>query len=143
MLNLLKLMLIAAVAMATASCVFDLLFSGSKTLAEDSVEQFHVRYNGGRFQEIYDGADESFKEVHEPEEFVALLEQTRRKLGAVREKNKFNTKVNKNTNRTEVTLEYNVEYANGKGTEKFEFYIVGDKAKLCSYKVTSPLLASR
>lgn len=42
-----------------------------------------------------------------------------------------------------VTLNYDVEFSQDKGTEQFVFGITGDKALLHTYHVNSPLLTTR
>jgi hypothetical protein len=42
-----------------------------------------------------------------------------------------------------VTLAYDVEFSEGKGTEQFVFHVSGDKAFLFNYNVNSPLLITK
>ena len=42
-----------------------------------------------------------------------------------------------------VTLNYDTDFSEGKGTEQFVFHVTGDKALLYSYNVNSPLLITR
>ncbi len=46
-------------------------------------------------------------------------------------------------NLMKVTLTYDVEYSEGKGTEQFIFQVRGDKALLFNYNVNSPLLITK
>lgn len=44
---------------------------------------------------------------------------------------------------TMVSLAYDVQFTEGKGTEEFVFHIDGDKALLFNYHVSSPLLITK
>lgn len=76
-------------------------------------------------------------------DFVSLLEALRRKLGTVKQAEQAGWHVNATPIGTMVTLGYNVEFSEGKGTEQFVFRISGDKAMLYNYNVNSPLLITK
>jgi len=44
---------------------------------------------------------------------------------------------------TMVSLAYEVEFSEGKGTEQFVFTVTADKALLFNYNVNSPLLITK
>jgi hypothetical protein len=51
--------------------------------------------------------------------------------------------VNATPQGTMATLNYEVEFSEGKGTEQFVFHITGDQARLLGYHVNSPLLITK
>lgn len=135
----LGLVVVAALFVAGSSCS---LTKGKET-AEAAAAQFHNQYNAGLYREIYGGADDEFKKFTGEEEFVQMLEALRRKLGTVKRAELAGWNVNTTTAGTTVTLGYNVEFSEGNGTERFVFHLGGDKTRLYSYNVNSPLLITR
>jgi hypothetical protein len=87
--------------------------------------------------------DEEFKKATTEADFVALLEALRRKLGTVRQASPAGWKVNSTPMGTMVSLGYNVEFTEGKGTEQFVYHLREDKAVLINYNVNSPLLITK
>jgi hypothetical protein len=112
-------------------------------LAESGVAGFHSQYNSGNFHEIYVQADEGFQKSGKEEDFQAYLEAMRRKLGTVKEATRAATNINTTPSGTFVTVNYNVNFSEGQGSEQFVFRISGDKALLYAYNVNSPLLITR
>jgi hypothetical protein len=112
-------------------------------LAESAVTQFHNQYNAGQFRDIYNQADEVFRKSGDEASLVQYLEALQRKLGKVKEAHGTGWHVNATTGGTMVTLGYDVEFNEGKGTEQFVFRVSGDKALLYGYNVNSPLLITR
>jgi subtilase family serine protease len=51
--------------------------------------------------------------------------------------------VNATSAGTMVSLAYEVEFSEGKGSEQFVFKVTGDKALLFNYNVNSPLLITK
>jgi hypothetical protein len=107
------------------------------------VAEFHTQYNSGNFHEIYVQADEGFQKSGKEADFQAYVEAMRRKLGTVKEAKRAATNINTTPNGTFVTVNYDVDFSEGKGTEQFVFRISGDKALLYGYNVNSPLLMTR
>jgi len=107
------------------------------------VAEFHSQYNSGNFHEIYVQADEGFQKSGKEADFQTYLEAMRRKLGTVKEATRAATNINTTPSGTFVTLNYNVNFSEGKGSEQFVFRISGDKALLYSFNVNSPLLITR
>ena len=118
-------------------------FSKGKQLSEAAVAQFHNRYNSGELREIYDQADDGFKKWGDDAKFLEYFEAMRRKLGAVKQANEKGWYVNATTAGTMVTLNYDTDFTEGKGTEQFVFHVSGDKALLYKYNINSPLLITR
>jgi hypothetical protein len=130
---------LAALLVATTSCSL----TKGKGIAEAAVAQFHNQYNAGQFQEIYAQTDEGFKKATSEEQLTALLEALRRKLGTVKQSEQAGWRVNVTPMGTMVSLGYQVEFTEGKGTEEFVFHVSGDKAMLFNYNVNSPLLITK
>jgi hypothetical protein len=114
-----------------------------KGIAEAAVVKFHDQFNAGQYHEIYEQADEGFKKSASEDDFIALLEAVRRKLGTVKQAHSAGWGVNATPTGTMATLSYDVDFSDGKGSEQFVFHISGDKATLYHYNVTSPLLITR
>jgi hypothetical protein len=139
--TLTKLLLVvcAVILVGSSSCSL----TKGRGIAEAAVTQFHSRYNAGQFHEIYVDTDEGFRKVTSEADLVALLEALRRKLGTVNQSNQGGWRVNATTTGTMVSLGYNVDFSEGKGTEEFVFHVSGDKAMLFNYHVNSPLLITK
>ncbi|MBV9958741.1 MAG: hypothetical protein JO360_09985 [Acidobacteria bacterium] len=135
----LKAFFIAMSLMAISSCSF----TRGKGLAEAAVAQFHQQNNSGQFREIYNQADEEFKKTGDEAGAVKFFEAMRRKLGTVKQANQTGWYVQATPRGTLVTLNYVVEFSEGKGTEKFVFRVIEEKAELLSYRVDSPLLITK
>ena len=124
---------------AATSCSF----TKGKQVAESAVGQFHNQYNAGQFHDIYNQADDGFKRSDSEAHLVQFFEALQRKLGTVKDANQTGWHVNATTNGTIVTLAYDTEFSEGKGTEEFVFRVNGDKALLYNYHVNSPLLLTK
>ena len=114
-----------------------------KENAERAVEKFHSQLNAGQFQQIYAESDDAFKKAATEEQVLQLLDAVRRKLGTVQQAKLNGWHVNAATGGTAVTLGYDVDFSEGKGTEQFVYHITGDKALLFNYNVNSPLLITK
>lgn len=132
------LLLIASVAIATACS-----FTKGKQLAESGVAQFHDRFNAGDFHEIYSESDVAFQKWGDEAKVTEFLSAVHRKLGTVNDAHQTGWRVNATTDGTVVSLGYEVDFSEGKGTEEFAFLVKGDKALLYHYNVNSPLLITR
>lgn len=135
----LKTLLIVSLLSAATCCSF----TKGKGLGESAVTQFHNQYNSGQFHDIYNQADEGFRKSGNEASLVEYLEALKRKLGTVKQANETGWHVNATPGSTMVTLGYDVEFTEGKGTEQFVFRVNGDKALLYSYNVNSRLLITR
>jgi len=134
-----RIVVITSLLIAVSSCSF----TKDKQIAESAVVQFHNQYSSAQFHEIYNQADKGFRKSADEAKFVEYAEAVRRKLGTVRQASQTSWHVNSTTDGTVVTLSYDTEFSEGKGTEQFAFHIVGDKALLYGYNVNSPLLVTR
>jgi hypothetical protein len=135
-----KLIFLAAtIILATASC------STKEDLAaaEREVEKFHLAFNAGRFDEIYEKTTDRLKKNTTQLDFVAMLETVQRKLGKMTGTERESWTVNFNPDGTTVKLVYETSFVQGKGTETFNYRISGKKALLMNYEISSKNLLSR
>jgi hypothetical protein len=137
--QILFLTFIAALLVSMNSCSL----TKAKEIGEHAVVQFHNQFNAGQYHEIYAQSDEGFQKGTSEADAVALFEAVRRKLGTVKNSNQAGWHVNATPTGTVVTLAYEVEFSEGKGTEQFVFQVSGDKALLFNYNVNSPLLITK
>ena len=133
------ILLLATISLAVGSC------STKEDLAaaERAVEKFHQAYNAGRFDEIYDKTTDELKKYASQEAFVAMLESVQRKLGKMTEATRANWTVNFAAGGATVKLTYETSFAQGNGTETFDYRISGKKALLMGYNITSKNLLAR
>ena len=136
---ILLLTFVAVLLVALSSCSL----TKSKGTGERAVAQFHNQLNAGQYHEIYAQSDEGFRKAATEADAVALFDAVRRKLGTVKNSNETGWHVNATTGGTMVSLAYDVEFSEGKGTEQFVFTVTGDKALLYNYNVNSPLLITK
>lgn len=114
-----------------------------KNVAEPAVARFHQQYNDGKDHEIYLETDAGFKANSSEKDLTDILGAMRRKLGNFKKADSTGWFVNSTTQGTMVTLSYDVEFADGKGTEKFVYLIDGDQAKLFNYNINAPTLITK
>lgn len=130
-----KMLAAAACTALLAACSF-----GSTESAEAAVHDFHRQFSAQSFGEVYAGSDQALKETATAEGFATFMQGLYEKVGAVRETRRTGWNVNVGTSGRIVTLDYETEFANGHGTERFIFRLDGDRARLQGYNLTSPLL---
>ena len=133
------LICISLLLLASTSCS---LTKGKET-SERAVIKFHNQLNASQFHEIYAQADEGFRKATSEPDAIALFEAVHRKLGEVKDSKMAGWRVNATPMGTMVNLGYQVEFAEGKGTEDFMFHVIGDQALLFNYNVNSPLLITK
>ena len=114
-----------------------------KENAERAVEKFHSQLNAGQFQQIYSESDEAFRKAVTEEQALQLFQAVRQKLGTVQQAKLTGWHVNAATGGNVVTLGYEVDFSEGKGTEQFVYHVTGDKTLLFNYNVNSPLLLTK
>jgi hypothetical protein len=131
--------LIVALIALTSSCSL----GKGKELGESAVVQFHNQFNAGEYKEIYNQADEGFRNAAKETDVMALFEAVRRKLGTVKQSNQNGWRINSTPTGTTVTLQYATEFTEGIATEQFVFLVSGDKAVLYNYNINSPLLITK
>lgn len=134
--------ILAVLLLAGSACSLADMAKG-KGIGEAAVAQFHSQYNAGQFHEIYAQTDEEFRKTTSEADFTAILEALRRKLGTVKQSEQSGWHVNATPLGTMVTLGYEVNFGEGKGSEQFVFRVSGDRAALYNYNVNSPLLITK
>lgn len=133
------LTLLATLLLVGSSCSF----TKGKAIGERAVVQFHNQFNAGQYHEIYAQSDEGFRKASSEEDTLTLLDAVRQKLGTVKQADQKGWHVNATPAGTMVSLTYEVEFSEGKGTEDFVFHISGDKALLYNYHINSPLFITK
>lgn len=118
-------------------------FTKGKATGEQAVVKFHDQFNAGQYHEIYAQSDDGFRKATSEADALALFEAVRRKLGTVKNSTQTRWHVNATPAGTMVSLAYDVEFTEGKGSEEFVFHLDGDKALLFNYHVNSPLLITK
>lgn len=126
-----RLLIFAPFAVASCSSADDL------ATTDREVEKFHRAYDGGRFDEIYDNATEDFRKEAPKQDFVTFMEKVQRKLGKTTASKRVNFNLNYGSGVTRATVIYETLFANGKGTEKFNYLVSGKKARLVGYRLDS------
>jgi hypothetical protein len=137
--RILLLTLIAGMLVTVSSCSL----TKSKEIGERAVVEFHNQFNAGQYHQIYAQSDEGFRKATSEADTLALFDAIRRKLGSVKNSTQRSWNVNATSSGTLVSLAYEVEFSEGKGTEQFVFHLSGDKALLFNYNVNSPLLITK
>ena len=135
----LSLTLIPSLLLAVSSCSL----TKGKEAGERAVVQFHNQFNAGQYHEIYVQSDEGFRKAASEADTLALFEAVRRKLGTVKNSSQTGWHVNATPTGTMVTLTYDAEFSEGKGTEQFVFKLSGDKALVFNYNINSPLFITK
>jgi hypothetical protein len=133
------LICISLLVLASTSCS---LTKGKET-SERAVNKFHSQLNASQFHEIYAQTDEAFRKAMSEPDAIAYFEAVHRKLGDVKDSRMAGWRVNATPLGTMVNMGYQVEFAEGKGTEDFMFHVTGDQALLVNYTVNSPLLITK
>ena len=137
--QLASLIIICAVSLMAGACGI----TKHKENAEQAVAKFHQQLNAAQFRDIYTQSDKLFQESTTEADAVALFEAVHRKLGNVNNATSAGWHVNATPTGTFVTLAYEVEFSEGKGTEQFAFKMNGAQASLVNYNVNSPLLITK
>ena len=107
---------------------------------EKAVNKFHEQFNNNEIDEIYNDADQQFKESDSKESIIGFLEKVRKRLGKVKDTKRTGWNVNKNLKGTFATVNFETEFENGKGTETFIFLLADEDTKLLNYNVNSKAL---
>lgn len=108
-----------------------------KDAAEPAVAKFHQQLNDKQFAQIYAESGEKMKAVSTEQEMVEIFEAIHRKLGNVKNTTAGSFNVSSTTSGTFITITYETEFTEGKGSEQFVFELDGDKAILVGYHINS------
>jgi hypothetical protein len=111
--------------------------------ADRAVAEFHVQFNAGSYDAIWDASADEFKAAGSRQQFSALLAAVRRKLGDYTGSTTRSWNVNSRNLKTYVTLVQDSRYATAKaettGTaaETFTFVVHDGRATLLGYNISS------
>ncbi len=114
-----------------------------KGAAESAVNRIHQQLNAEQYGEIYAQSDQKFRGAVKEDDSKALFEAIHRKLGNVKNATVSNWRINATTGGTIVSLVYDTEFAEGRGVERFDFLVSGERASLINYNINSPLLITK
>jgi hypothetical protein len=99
-----------------------------------------------KYADIYQSADELFKNATTEGNFTAILQAVHRKLGAVHTavQRGFYSRDQVGPNAgSYVSLTYDTEFAEGQATESFNYRVVDGKVRMVGYSIQSALLITR
>lgn len=105
--------------------------------AEPAVEKFHAQFNEKQFSEIYNDSGSMMKDSTTEKELVEFLSAIHRKLGAYNSSTATNWHDNSGPLTSLVTLTYDTDFSDGKGSEQFLISVKGDMVKLEGYNINS------
>ncbi|MCL6741946.1 DUF4019 domain-containing protein [Sphingomonas sp. RB56-2] len=108
--------------------------------AEVGVANFHRDVDAGKIAQIYDTSAPEMKSSITRDEFVKLLTVMRTKLGPYKSGKTTAWNINVGTGGHLVTLNREVQFERGPGTEEFVFRVEGGKAVLVGWHVYSNVL---
>jgi len=128
-----KTIWVTATALALAGCSF----GQAKGAAETAALQFHQMLDAGRFHDIYAGTSDDFRRVTTEAEFGRLLQMIHDRLGAVRQANEGDWRVNFSGGSEMVVLHYATQFESGRGSEEFVYRVSGAAARLAGYHINS------
>lgn len=109
--------------------------------SQAEIERYHEHWNKGGVEPIWIEADDEFRANVEEAEYKRLMGDFQQIFGPVESTEQQSININAVNGITNITVVMKTQFANGEGTEKFEFVQRGSDAKLKSYNVDSALLA--
>jgi Protein of unknown function (DUF4019) len=110
-------------------------FYEGRGLSNASVREFHQRLNGGRYEEIYEKADEGLAGSGKHDELVKFLQAVHTKLGNAAVENLVNMRVNATTGGTFIVARYNTTFERGSAVETFTWIKSRSALKLYGYDI--------
>jgi hypothetical protein len=129
---------LVAIVIATACAGF-----AAKGTAEDAVARFHQQLDAEQFEQIYENADELFKNATTRTQFTEILAAVHRKLGNVvsSKQTGFHSRDQAGVNSgSYISMTYDTQFAEGRGTESFNWRVTGSGVKLVGYNINSAAL---
>jgi uncharacterized protein DUF4019 len=130
---------LVAIVIATACAGF-----AAKGTAETAITKFHEQLDAEKYDEIWMETDEAFRKVTPQADFSALLGAVHRKLGRIvstTQTNFFSQELAGTENSGSfISLTYQTVFAEGTGTEKFNWRVVGQSVRLVGYNISSNAL---
>ena len=130
---------LAAIVIATSCAGF-----AAKGTAETAITKFHEQLDAEKYDEMWMGTDDTFKKVTAQADFSALLGAVHRKLGRVvstTQTNFFSQELAGTENSGSfISFTYQTAFAEGSGTEKFNWRVDGKNVRLVGYNINSNAL---
>src|SRR5438552_3239796 len=108
---------VVVVALITACGVGDTLLEVDK-----AVDTFHSELDAGSYNEIYQAAHEEFHKSGTEADSAKFLGTIHEKLGKVKQTHRVNWRVFYGPAGKAMTVVYDTEFTDGKGTETFTFF---------------------
>jgi hypothetical protein len=118
-----------------SSCAFWNGLMKGKEAAESAVTEFHNRLNAQQCSEIYEQADNRFKQQHEKDAALKACRTIHERLGKVKSSNLLGFNIESTPTETLATLTYNTEFNHVTISEEFVLVIEGDKARIVGYNL--------
>ena len=118
----------------------------AKAQAEAGVDKFHQQMNDVKFDDIWNGADDAFRQealriAGSKRPYDATMVQLRHKLGRVVTSSTQKWSVKTIDSLSTVMLVQDTRFERGSAVENFTFLVRGGVAKLRDYEFTSPQFA--
>jgi len=118
-----------------SSCgLMDQLMKG-KAIAENAVVEFHNRLNAQQCNEIYEQADNRFKQKHGKNDAINACKTIYKQFGQVKSSSLLGYNINSNPTKTLATLKYTTKFSQVTISEEFVFVIEGDRARIVEYSL--------
>jgi Protein of unknown function (DUF4019) len=110
--------------------------SHSERTAEAGVQRFHDAWNTQQYVQIYQQADEEFKNQGPQADFVTFLKTLRLRFGQIKQSHLLSFEVQYYRSRAFVTLHYQTEFEHQSSTENFRFAVSDEESRLLGYNVS-------
>jgi len=132
------LVLVVAALIGLSGCSI----SQDKAAAEAGVARFRQQLDTGRYQEIYRTSGPEFRGTGSEEAGARFLQTVHDRLGTVRNARQTGWRLNFNSGGSVAVLNYETEFARGRGTEEFVFRLAEGQPTLIGYHINSPELVA-
>lgn len=116
--------------------------SAPTPLAQSAVSSFHSELNAAKFDDIWNGADDLFRNKTSHENYAKLAANVHSKLGLVTSTTAQGWSVNYTDSEARVVLHEQTQFQHGSGLETFMYIVHGNSARLAGYNITSDQLGS-
>lgn len=111
-------------------------------VARAEVAEFHRRFDGGSFEEIFAESDPAWSQAMDLATTRGFFSRIQRKMGSCQYSSPSISAINVSTNGTLVSMADQATCTNGTMGESFTWRIEEGRARLLGYHVNSPLLMS-
>jgi len=125
---------ILATTLISSCSLMDQLMKG-KAIAENAVVEFHNRLNAQQCNEIYEQADNRFKQKHQKNDAINACKTIYKQFGQVKSSSLLGYNINSNPTETLATLKYTTKFSQVTISEEFVFVIEGDRARIVEYSL--------